>query len=242
LRWLLTIFIIILSVFVYIHYLNPHYVDLYYVYDKFYRLSLSLVIFLSFILGIFITFVIFLVRDIKETINNWTTNREDIKRRKSSELYYKGIDSFLNGDFESANDSFNKAINRDPNNINSYLKLADIYMNEEEYNEAVKILYKGKIVDQDNIEISLKLAKVFQKLKDYETSIDTLKKIKNGNHRILKELLKCYIELPDWEKAYHVEKELININDGRERNLLLGINFESEIFEILIKSKSFFYF
>ncbi len=227
-RWLLTILLVILSVFIYLHYLNPQEVNFYYLSDKSYRFSLSLLIFLSFISGIFVTFIMFLIRDIKGAINNWKRRRENIKKEKTSELYYKGIDYFLSGDYESAKNSLNKAINRNPNNINSYLKLADIYMNEGDYNEAIKILYKGRIVDQNNIDISLKLAESFQNLKDFEMSIDTLKNVNDKDQRVLKELIKCYIELKDWENAYKVGKALVHIlnNDDKEKDLLLGVNFE----------------
>lgn len=156
-----------------------------------------------------------------------------MKKQKTKKQYQETVsnaDKYLEDmDYEKAEDSYLEAIKLDPKEKETYIKLADLYMEQDEPNKAAQILKIGlKHVDKkDNAELSEKYS-----LYTYvdEELIPDIGQVKEGEYEC------SYLQVSEYGFAVdsvHSESGVLNWNiadydnDGEEELLVLVMDNKS---------------
>ena len=122
--------------------------------------------------------------------------------------YDLGMQYLEEGDYEQAIVAFTAAIEIDPKQVDSYINLANIYVEQEDYENAVSVLQKG-LEDCDETEkLNEKLAEVNQLIaeKEFEASKEETIRLENEK---LQELETSY-GMIDAEDASSVDQGISN--------------------------------
>lgn len=236
LRFLFLIFIFFVLAFGYLSYHNTGQVTFYLSQKNQYQLSIVQLVFVSFFLGGFLVFVSYLAYDLQRALEKWRIRRREKKRGVVQELYQQGLDALKKGDREKAKDFLVRYIEKDPTNIEAYIKLARLYSKEEKnYLEAIKILSKARLMEPNHTSLLFNLAKDFQKAQKMDDAINTLENIIDimpASLDALRQLRDIYRDVKRWEDACEVQKEIIRyLTKDRKKNdqevkLLLGFKYE----------------
>lgn len=235
LRILLLIVIVLFSILGYITYLNHEiHVTFFLVKGKPLTTSIPAVIIISFASGALIVFMAGLIRDLVE---GWKELKRDRNAKKEEALQAeiaKGLNFLLKGNVEQGRIHLTNALKKDPENLDIYAKLSDIYAGQGKLKEAVEILERAWAIDSHNEEILLKKARLFDQMGNLATAIDTLKKVlaMNPNNRAaLTDLRDVYLQQKKWKEALSVQKKILRTiksdsDASREKSFCLGLKYE----------------
>ena len=110
------------------------------------------------------------------------------KKHQKEDLYETGLEYKQDGDLENAEAAFLEAVQEDAEDVLSYLELADIYIRQEQYQEAWDILHQGQ-QETDS-------ASIADKLLDFNSAnviCDSDGKLRGKSHFADGELQWCHI-------------------------------------------------
>lgn len=235
LRLLLLIVIVLFSLLGYITYLNHEtYVSLFLIQGRSFTTSLPAVIIVSFASGALIVFMVGLIRDVVE---GWKELKKERRGKKEEALQgeiAKGLSFLLKGNVEQGRIHLTNALKRDPENLDIYAKLSDIYAGEGKLKEAVEILERAWSIDSQNEEILLKKARLYGQMGNLVMAIAALEKVlarDPNDMAALKDLRDVYLHQNNGKEALGVQKHIVSImksetDASREKCFYLGLKYE----------------
>lgn len=102
---------------------------------------------------------------------------QNIENEKAIELYYKGLEFFEKGNFESATESFNKSfeIEKSPIILN---ELGTIELAKNDYPKAIKYFNQGRKLDNYYWPVYINEARSLEKLSEFEEAEKVLLRLK----------------------------------------------------------------
>lgn len=118
------------------------------------------------------------------------------------------------GNPEKAEQLFQKIIEENPKDANSYDLYASYLESEGRYNEALENYEKASKLDPEDNGIIFRLGNTYFKVKRYSEAVDLLKKAKEtfkDDIEVIKMLAEAYIELNEHTKAIEEYKSIIKI-------------------------------
>jgi len=165
-----------------------------------------------------------------------------IKENPSQSVYFnlKGLVDVIRKDNQAAKASYNKAIKLNPGNIQAYVSLAKIMLDEKRYTQAKKYVNQALAIDKYSITSYKILADVTMQQKGVEEVQKLLNEANidvQGNTKaeieILKLLGKTFVSQKHPERLLPLTSKLVERNPGN----LLALSFQVEVF-LLNKDKN----
>ena len=232
-KLLLGFFFIVMGVFIWISYLNPMDVEFHF-FGKTFQSELSILMISSFVLGAILVFIGTLARDAKRAIEDYRKSHQKRAEESLKEELNKGMDVFLRGDLAKAKTHFIEVLNRDPTQIDLYLRLSEIALQEGNDQEALHWLGRAELIDMRNIDILLHQAEVYQRMKRFDEAIRTLNRamgLDETNLKAMKSLRQIYLDSRRWEEATRIQRSILKFTKGKqaeeEETLFhLGLKYE----------------
>lgn len=235
LRLLFLVFIFLVLAFGYLTFYNPDQVTFSLSKERQLQLPIVELVFISFFAGASLVFISYIAYDLQRALERWRIRRREKKRGVVQELYQQGVDALKRGEREKAKDFLARYIEKDPTNIEAYIQLAGVYSKEENYNDAIKILAKGRLMEPNHAALLFHLARDFRKAQRMDDAISTLENIIDitpSNLEALRELRDVYRGVKRWEDACEVQKEIVRYTtkerkkSDQEVKILLGFKYE----------------
>jgi lipopolysaccharide biosynthesis regulator YciM len=188
----------------------------------------------SFVLGAMLVFIGTLARDAKRAIEDYLKSRQRRKGESLKEELNKGMDVFLRGDLAKAKTHFIEVLKRDPMQIDLYLRLSEIALQEGHDQDALHWLGRAELIDMRNIDILLRQAGVYQRMKRFDEAIRVLNRaigLDETNLKGQKSLRQIYLDSRRWEEAIRIQRSILKFTKGKqaeeEENLFyLGLKYE----------------
>ena len=232
-KLLLIIILIVMSVFCYLSLVNPLDVEFHF-FGETIPTDLSILMISSFVLGAMLVFISTLTRDDKRALKDYFNSREKRKEESIKEELNKGMDVFLRGNLAKAKTHFVEVLKRDPTQIDLYLRLSEIAVQEGHDQDALHWLGRAELIDMKNIDILLRQSAVYQRMKRLDEAIRVLNRavgLDETNLNALKSLRQIYLDSRRWEEAIRIQRSILKFTKGKqaeeEENLFyLGLKYE----------------
>ncbi len=232
-KLLLSFLFVVMVFFLWLSYQNPLNVEFHF-FRKTFETELSILMISSFVLGAMLVFIGTLARDAKRAIEDYLKSRQRRKGESLKEELNKGMDVFLRGDLAKAKTHFIEVLKRDPMQIDLYLRLSEIALQEGHDQDALHWLGRAELIDMRNIDILLRQAGVYQRMKRFDEAIRVLNRaigLDETNLSGLKSLRQIYLDSRRWEEAIRIQRSILKFTKGKqaeeEENLFyLGLKYE----------------
>jgi len=232
-KLLLSFLFIVIGFFLWLSYENPLDVKFHF-FGRTFETDLSLLMISSFVLGAMLVFIGTLARDTKRAIQDYLKSHQKRKEESLKEELNKGMDVFLRGDLAKAKTHFMEVLKRDPTQIDLYLRLSEIALQEGNDQDALHWLGRAELIDMKNIDILLRQAGVYQRMKRFDEAIRTLNRaigLDETNIKALKSLRQIYLDSRRWEEAIRIQRSILKFTKGKQAEeeetlFYLGLKYE----------------
>jgi lipopolysaccharide biosynthesis regulator YciM len=217
-KLLLAFFFIVMGFFIWLSYLNPMDVE-FHLFGKTFETELSILMISSFVLGAIMIFIGTLARDAKRAFEDYRKSHQKRTEESLKEELNKGMEVFLRGDLPKAKTHFIEVLNRDPTQIDLYLRLSEIALQEGNDQEALHWLGRAELIDLRNIDILLHQAEVYQRVKRFDEAIRILTRaigLDETNLKALKNLRQIYLDSKRWEEAIRIQRSILKFTKGKQ--------------------------
>jgi lipopolysaccharide biosynthesis regulator YciM len=232
-KLLLSFLFIVIGFFLWLSYENPLDVKFHF-FGKTFETDLSILMISSFVLGAMLVFIGTLARDTKRAIQDYLKSHQKRKEESLKEELNKGMDVFLRGDLAKAKSHFMEVLKRDPSQIDLYLRLSEITLQEGNDQDALHWLGRAELIDMRNIDILLRQAGVYQRMKRFDEAIRTLNRaigLDETNIKALKSMRQIYLDSRRWEEAIRIQRSILKFTKGKQAEeeetlFYLGLKYE----------------
>jgi lipopolysaccharide biosynthesis regulator YciM len=232
---LLVVIIIILSVFFYLHVLNPATVTFVVTAEHTYTVPVTLLLFAAFFAGAFLAVLNSLLVDAKRAILEFKSRREKRAQVEAEANYKKGVEALLKGHVAEGRALIEKAVGVRPADTGMLVSLAESYMREDKPRDALRTLEQGLAENPDSIGILLAIARYATEAGDYfraEKALQEVLRLEPKNLFGLKGLRDIKTRDGLWVDATAIQKTIVDCEHDkeaqkREKRLLTGILYES---------------
>jgi len=232
-KLLLIIILTVISVFCYLS-LGNHLDVQFHFFGETIPTDLSTLMISSFVLGAMLVFISTLTRDAKRALKDYFNARQKREEESIKEELNKGMDVFLHGNLAKAKSHFVEVLKRDPTQIDLYLRLSEIAVQEGNDQDALHWLGRAELIDMKNMDILLRQSAVYQRMKRLDEAIRVLNRalgLDETNLNALKNLRQIYLDSRRWEEAIRIQRSILKFTKGKqaeeEENLFyLGLKYE----------------
>jgi len=129
-------------------------------------------------------------------------------KRTTESLYSDGLRLLLEGDLERAAEKMKTVVRRDTDHVDAYVKLGDIFRENGQYNQALKVhqslTVRRNLTPGQRIDIYMSLVEDYQAREEYQKALEYTEKvleIDKKNVQGLRARMHLYRELDRWEEA-----------------------------------------
>ncbi|MBN1253812.1 MAG: DUF1049 domain-containing protein [Deltaproteobacteria bacterium] len=224
------VIVMFVGIFFYLYYLNPLTINFQYLKGSYLETTLSILLVMSFFIGAFIIFFIYLIKDIRRLLRE---NKEKREREQLWNNFYAATDALFKDDLPRAEKQIQAYLKKKSDDPNAYLRLADIYKKGGKFQKAIETLEKARGLKKDRLEILFMEAQIYKTAKDYPGAIGVFEEIIafNPNNRdALGALRDIYIEERKWEDALKIQGNMLKTSPKREvdqeKKLQQGLQYE----------------
>lgn len=191
-------------------------------------------ILIPFGFGAFLVFFTYLFRDARRTIEGWKEARLKKKEARIQDLYSKGANAALAGQFSDAGDFFRKLLQEEPGHAYALMRMGEISLKAGNLEGAVKYYKKARDSDPTNLEILFGLAGGFRAAGRHEEAMgvcDNILSIDENNLAALVGKRDIHESLERWEEVNEIQRRIIKLQPNpREKEIeqgrLLGFRYE----------------
>ena len=216
----LLLIILFLVSFLYFSGLNPQEFTLYYLPDQHVTASVAIIVVGCVLIGLILGYLVHLYSVVSHMVRHWKRDREEKKNREIAAIYREGVLRLLSGDIKKAHSLLQRAIERDPARVESYIALANVHAQEGEPGEGIRLLLKAKTLDPRSQEVLFKLAATYEDTGRDEDAAGTYREIltiEGDNRKALRSLRELHIRHNRWRESLEQQKKLIKSVSGTPR-------------------------
>lgn len=203
-------------------------------FGKTYEISKIAMLLFSSAIGALTMLIIFTIRDTKRFIDNWQYQKKQKKEAEVQELYSKALNSLLAQNEDEAKEFLKSVLSKEPEHLNSLLRLGDIALSEEDFQKAGEYYKKAKNLNPQNLETLFSLVRLSEKtgrLSDALNYIEDILEIDDENLSALYKKREVLEKLEKWDELVSVQKQILkNEHTEKERNRermnLIGYKYE----------------
>ena len=173
---------------------------------------IPIVIFGAVLIGLVIGFGFHIFSLMTHGVTHWRGSRDDRKGKEVISTYREGVARLLSGDLKKAHTLLQKALDRDPKRVETYLALASVLIQEGNPDEGVVLLHKAKELDPRSMEVLFKLASSYDEMgKDGESAkiFEEILALENSNRKALRSLRDLKVRQGHWAEALDLQKRVI---------------------------------
>jgi tetratricopeptide (TPR) repeat protein len=126
---------------------------------------------------------IMLIDPVNRRMNAQYRSVRPLTDEETKAIYHhdKGVYLEQNGLLADAKKEYKEAIFYDQHNINTYVKLADLYLKEKNTDSAIKLLLEGISRNSDNYDLLFKLGEIYFQTGEYSNAEEVFKKAYKQN-------------------------------------------------------------
>ena len=230
----LLLIILFLVSFLYFSGLNPQDVTLYYLPDHQFTFSVGILVVGCVVVGLVLGYLAHLYSMASHLARHWKRDREEKRNRETAGIYREGVLRLLSGDIKRAHSLLQKALDRDPSRVETYIAMANVHIQEGEPQDGISVLLRAKSLDPRSLDVLFKLATTFEESGRDEDAARTYQEIlaiESDNRKALRSLRDLHIRHDRWKEALDLQKKLIKAAAGtrrldEEKKKLLYLRYE----------------
>jgi len=214
---------VLLGFFLYVYILNPMELEFRLSPNTSYKISLSVLMLLSFLVGALFVGLTDLIKDIKRGFE-----LRGIKKVQKVlwENLKEANEKIRKGDLEGAEKLLKETISHEPDNSILLLQLARVYRVQKKWDEALRILKSLKNSKLEGLFLQLELFLEAGKYQEAERTLKEILELDAHNREALKALRDMKIKEGVWEEALRLQEKLLKIDPGENGDLLLALRYE----------------
>jgi len=219
-RLFLLLIVLILAFFIYFDKLNPVELTLYYLPGKSLTFSASIVLIACLALGLMIGYGAHLYATVTHWFKHLRDDRQEKKSREVGAIYRDGVNRLLSGDLKKAHALLQKALDRDPKRIDTYIAMANVHLQEGDPQAALNLLNKARDLDPKSLEVLFKLANTYEEtgsIEDARANYQLILDIEANNRKALRSLRDLATKGAEWIEALDLQKRILKVAGGSKR-------------------------
>jgi len=212
--------ILFMTWFIYFSGLNPQMVTIFYYPGESITSSLAVIAVGCVLIGVFIGFLLYLLSALRQMVKNWKADRQERRNREVVAIYREGVSRLLSGDMKKARLHLQRALDRDPSRIETYLAMANVHVQDNQFEEAVALLGRARNIDPRSLEVLFKLATVFESLQRWDDAAQTYREIlgkAENNRKALRALRDIRMRAGEWKESFELQKKILKLAEGTNR-------------------------
>lgn len=229
---LLCIFLILF--FLYFWGLNPHLVTVYLMSEQSVTYPMAFVVISCVVAGLALGILAYLYGAITYRWSRWKKDRTDKKQKEVNTIYREGVSRLLSGDLKKARALLQKALDRDPRNVETYIAMASLHSQEGNLAEGLALLDKAKNIDSKSREVIFKTADLQEEMGNDEDAMATYQELlalEKDNRKALRSLRDLYMKHEKWQAALETQRKLLKTGPAanrieEEKETLLFLRYE----------------
>ncbi|MBW2186263.1 MAG: tetratricopeptide repeat protein, partial [Deltaproteobacteria bacterium] len=230
----LLVVIMFLAFFVFFSGINPQEMTIFFMPDNSVTYPVTVIVIGCVLVGLFIGYGFHLYGAVSFGLRSWLRSRSEKKSKEIDTVYRDGVGRLLSGDIKRAHSLLQKAIDKNPNKVDSYIALASVFSQEGDTQGAVTLLRKAKSINGKSLEVLFKLAATYETLdqddsacKEYEEILEQEK----DNRKAIRAQRDLHMKHQRWEEAQELQKRLLKagLSGNRiqeEKGKMLSIRYE----------------
>ncbi|HEX9874154.1 MAG TPA: tetratricopeptide repeat protein [Deferrimonas sp.] len=231
---LLLLVILFLVFFIYFSGLNPQDITIHYLPDHEVTYSVAIVVVVCVLAGLIFGYGAHVYSVLSHLARHWKHDRQEKKAREVAAIYREGVGRLLSGDIKKAHALLQKALDRDPSRVETYIALANVRLQEGEAQEGVNLLLKAKNLEPKSLEVLFKLASAYEEGRQDEEALQTYQAIlaiESSNRKALRSLRDLHLRNERWQQALEMQKRVLKVGPGsnrieEEKQMLLSLRYE----------------
>ena len=216
----LLLVILFLAFFIYFSGLNPHDVTIFFFPDQSITDSTAIVVVGLVLFGLALGYLAHVYSTVSHMVKHWKRDRNEKKMREVAAIYREGVGRLLSGDIKKAHSLLQKALERDPSRIETYIAMASVHLQEGDAQEGVSLLRKARGIEPKSLEVLFKLAATYEEIGQDDDVIQTYQAIlalESDNRKALRGLRDLHIRHGRWKEAQELQKRLLKVAAGSRR-------------------------
>jgi len=148
----------------------------------------------------------------------WVSIASKRRRTSGKNPYVEGVSALLDGDYEAAMGFFKQAVRDDPQDIDPYLRLGDVFRETGDTKRAIQmhreLTVRPSMQKSVLARVLLSLARDYVKAKRMDRGAATYEQVletQPRNEKAMNELLAVYEEMGEWDKAYLIRRNISKV-------------------------------
>lgn len=220
--------------FTYLSNLNPGEITVILGTDLSFTLPAILMVISLILIGLAIGVAVHMLSAMLNGMRGWRRGRKVKKVDEITTIYRTGVARLLSGDLHKGRTLLQKALDRDPRRIDSYLALASVAEQEGNFKEGIEILQRARKYELDNLEVTFKLAALLEKNGQFKDALTLYREMVNQdakNRRAMRGLRDVCIEMGLWNDALEMQEGIFKVSTtgakaGTEKRMLIQLRHE----------------
>jgi lipopolysaccharide biosynthesis regulator YciM len=156
----------------------------------------------------------------------WSKSKKE-KERASPKLYIDALKALLTGEEQVAFQKFKEVARKNPDNLDAYLKLGDLFRKNKRYDKALQIhkelTFRPALSLEERNEILKSIAQDYSASGDHDKAIFVLLDLYKDNEKdewVAQTLLSEYEETGRWEEAFELRKKTSRRKEDQTNKIL----------------------
>jgi predicted Zn-dependent protease/uncharacterized integral membrane protein len=232
--FLLLIILFLLS-FLYVWGLNPQDVTVFLFPGRSVTYPAALVVVGSVVIGLVLGYLAHLYSTVSHMLKHWQRDRAEKRAREVAAIYREGVGRLLSGDLKKAHSLLQKALERDPSRVDTYIALANVFLQEGDPLEGVNLLRKARNIEPKSLEVLFKMAAAYEEMSQEEEAVQAYQGIlalDGENRKALRSLRDLHVKHGRWREALELQKRICKAAAGTrrleaEKEKLLYLRYEA---------------
>ena len=200
--------------------MNPHDVTIHLLGGQEVVYPVAFVVIGAILIGLILGLAVHIYSILAGMWKNWKSDREEKQNREIGAIYRDGVDRLLSGDLKKARELLQRALERDPHRVETYIALANL--NSQEGNPAAGLaqLRKARELDPQSREVLFKTAALQEELGQDDGAIATYQELigmERDNRKALRSLRDLYIKQSRWAEALHAQQQIFKAGPDTSR-------------------------
>ncbi|MDA3901934.1 MAG: tetratricopeptide repeat protein [Desulfuromusa sp.] len=205
-------FILFAVGFLYFWGINPGDITIFLTNDLSYTLPSAIMLVCVLLIGLLIGNGVHFLSAFLYSFRNWKGGRRLKQAEEVGLIYRRGVGRLLSGDLKQARTLLKKALDRDPQRVDSHLALASVALQEGNIEEGIGLLQTARKLDPKELEVLFKLATTYEEDGRREEAMIIYKELlaeDADNRKAMRALRDIQIDLGSWQDALALQRKLL---------------------------------
>ncbi|WP_432821888.1 tetratricopeptide repeat protein [Trichloromonas sp.] len=216
----LLLIILFLAFFIYFSGLNPQDVTIFLYADHSFTTSAAILIIACIAVGLAGGVLANAYNLFSYQVKNVRSSRRAKREKEVTNTYREGMVRLLSGDLKRASSLLQKALERDPSRLETYLAMASVNIQEGDAEKGIAVLLKAKEKESKSLEVLFKLGATYEELGQNPEAVkiyEEILEIEGTNRKALRSLRDLQVKQGLWKEALDLQKRVLKASQGSKR-------------------------